>query len=338
MLRYDKRIKPPGAGSLRVNVSVVLLSLSSPDESSLHYEVEFIMKQRWEDLRLSHDDGTRHNFLNGIHHHADIWKPDIYFIKHGTFKDNLDPSNIALRIHRNGTVLYSMRRHLVLNCEGDLHIFPFDSPMCTFAVESVSFTRAQMVFHWAGDNKVEEGDEAGSIALSPVLKRHNAYLVHNETVYCNQEDEWRGDFSCLKVKLHFTRDKAFYWTTVFIPGNYISILPLTAHLSPLTSLLGIILVTSSFVTFWIEWNAVPARVMLGVTTMLNFFTTSNGFRSNLPVVSNLTAMNLWDAVCMGFIYTSFLEFVVVNYLARWVQDPEIQKRKRDNAILDVSCT
>ena len=48
-----------------------------------------------------------------------------------------------------------------------------------------------------------------------------------------------------QVRLHFTRDKAFYWTTVFIPG--------------------IILVTSSFVTFWIEWNAVPARVMLGST-------------------------------------------------------------------------
>jgi len=312
--RYDKRIKPPVTGSLRVNISVVLLSLSSPDESSLHYEVEFIMRQRWDDPRLIHDDGGRHSYLNGIHHHGDIWKPDIYFIKHGTFKDNLDPSNIALRIHRNGTVIYSMRRHLVLNCEGDLHIFPFDSPMCTFAIESVSFLRSQMDFHWAGDNAVEEGDVAGSINLSPVLKRHNAYLVHNETVYCNEEDEWRGDFSCLKVKLHFTRDKAFYWTTVFIPG--------------------IILVTSSFVTFWIEWNAVPARVMLGVTTMLNFFTTSNGFRSNLPVVSNLTAMNLWDAVCMGFIYTSFLEFVVVNYLARWVQDPDIQKRKRDNAILD----
>ena len=39
--------------------------------------------------------------------------------------------------------------------------------------------------------------------------------------------------------------------------------------------LGMILVTSSFVTFWIEWNAEPARVTLGVTTMLNFFTTSN---------------------------------------------------------------
>jgi hypothetical protein len=26
---------------------------------------------------------------------------------------------------------------------------------------------------------------------------------------------------------------------------------------------GIILVTSSFITFWLEWNAVPARAMIG---------------------------------------------------------------------------
>ena len=118
---------------------------------------------------------------------------------------------------------------------------------------------------------------------------------------------------------------------------------------------GLILVTSSFVTFWIEWNAEPARVTLGVTTMLNFFTTSNKyhhlanveilnlnycfrFRSNLPVVSNLTAMNMWDGVCMFFIYASFIEFILVNYLARWVQDPEQQKKKRENAILDVRLT
>ena len=60
----------------------------------------------------------------------------------------------------------------------------------------------------------------------------------------------------------------------------------------------------------------PCRVMLGVTTMLNFFTTSNKFRSKLPVVSNLMAMNMWDFVCMFFIYASFLEFIAVNYLAR----------------------
>eukprot|EP00092_Neocalanus_flemingeri_P003564 GFUD01003822.1.p1 GENE.GFUD01003822.1~~GFUD01003822.1.p1 ORF type:complete len:534 (-),score=88.57 GFUD01003822.1:74-1525(-) len=310
--RYDKRIKPP-LEPINVNVSVVLLSLSSPDESSLHYEVEFLMHQKWIDPRLahSHEDGVRH--LYGLSHHTQIWKPDIYLIKHGTFK-SISPTEVSLKLFQNGTVFYTMRRHLVLNCEGDLPIFPFDSPMCSFNIESVSNTRDQMSFHWVGPNAVDEDGAAGSMGLSPVLKNHNAYLIHNETLYCDQGEEWRGDYSCLKVRLHFTRDKWFYYTTVFMPG--------------------LILVTSSFVTFWIEWNAEPARVTLGVTTMLNFFTTSNKFRSTLPVVSNLTAMNMWDGVNMFFIYASFIEFILVNYLARWVQDPEQQTKKRENAILD----
>jgi len=310
--RYEKRIKPPLL-PLQVNVSVVLLSLSSPDESSLHYEIEFLMHQRWEDPRLAYSDEKGRPYLNALAHHAAIWKPDVYIIKHGSYKA-INPSEVALRIHSNGTVFYTMRRHLVLNCEGDLHIFPFDSPLCQFSIESVSSPRNQMAFYWTGPNKVAKDAEAGVISLSPVLKQHNAYLIHNETLYCHGGQEWRGDFSCIQVKLHFTRDKWFYYTTVFVPG--------------------LILVTSSFVTFWIEWNAEPARVMLGVTTMLNFFTTSNKFRAKLPVVSNLTAMNMWDGVCMFFIYASFLEFIVVNYLARWVQDPETKQKKRENAILD----
>merc|ERR1719266_2409359 len=43
---------------------------------------------------------------------------------------------------------------------------------------------------------------------------------------------------------------------------------------------------------------------------------------------------MWDFVCMFFIYASFLEFIAVNYLARWFQDPEQQKKKKENAILD----
>jgi len=309
--RYDRRIRP-SVQPLTVNISVVLLSLSSPDESSLHYEVEFLMHQMWNDPRLAYTSEGGRPYLNGLAHHNYIWKPDIYILKHGTYK-SISPTEVAFRVYRNGTVFYTMRRHLVLNCEGDLHIFPFDSPMCTFSIESVSSQRSQMEFFWMGPTAVPEDHESGSVASSPLLKRLNAYLIHNETLYCDGE-EWRGDYSCLKVKLHFTRDKWFYYTTVFVPG--------------------LILVTSSFVTFWIEWNAEPARVMLGVTTMLNFFTTSNKFRAKLPVVSNLTAMNMWDGVCMFFIYASFLEFIVVNYLARWVQDPETLKKKRENAILD----
>ncbi|XP_066582465.1 glutamate-gated chloride channel isoform X13 [Prorops nasuta] len=275
-------------GTLTVNVSVLLLSLASPDESSLKYEVEFLLQQQWYDPRLRYSNRSRYEFLNAIHHYNDIWLPDTYFIMHGDFKDPLIPVHFALRIYRNGTVNYLMRRHLILSCQGRLNIFPFDDPLCSFAIESISYEQTAITYVWKNDE--------GTLRTSPSLTSLNAYLIKNQTITCPIKVSWRGNYSCLKVDLIFTRDRAFYFTTVFIPG--------------------IILVTSSFITFWLEWNAVPARVMIGVTTMLNFFTTSNGFRSTLPVVSNLTAMNVWDGVCMCFIYASLLEFVCVNYVGR----------------------
>ncbi|XP_054279579.1 glutamate-gated chloride channel-like isoform X3 [Macrosteles quadrilineatus] len=306
--RYDKRLLPPVTGTLTVNMSVLLLSLASPDESSLKYEVEFLLQQQWFDPRLRYYNQSRYPFLNAIHHHESIWLPDTYFIMHGDFKDPLIPVHFALRIYQNGSVSYLMRRHLILSCQGSLNIFPFDDPQCSFAMESISYDLSAITYVW-------KNDEA-TLRKSPSLTTLNAYLIKNQTIPCPTKASWRdsddeqddicslcqrrfeeqGNYSCLKVDLIFTRDRAFYFTTVFIPG--------------------IILVTSSFITFWLEWNAVPARVMIGVTTMLNFFTTSNGFRSTLPVVSNLTAMNVWDGVCMCFIYASLLEFVCVNYVGR----------------------
>nr|WBV79777.1 glutamate-gated chloride channel B [Thrips tabaci] len=107
--RYDKRLLPPVSGTLTVNMSVLLLSLASPDESSLKYEVEFLLQQQWVDPRLQYSNHSRYDFLNAIHHHSDIWLPDTYFIMHGDFKDPLIPVHFALRIFRNGTVNYLMR-------------------------------------------------------------------------------------------------------------------------------------------------------------------------------------------------------------------------------------
>ncbi|XP_070063932.1 uncharacterized protein pHCl-1 isoform X12 [Drosophila virilis] len=259
--RYDKRLLPPvndedfccglqspdmatnqnarrphNRGTLTVNVNVLLLSLASPDESSLKYEVEFLLNQQWNDPRLQYGNKSHYDFLNALHHHDSIWTPDTYFIMHGDFKDPIIPMHFALRIFRNGTITYAMRRHLILSCQGSLHIFPFDDPKCSFSMESISYEEAQIKYVWKNDED--------TLRKSPSLTTLNAYLIKNQTTACDQ-NSWRG-----------------------------------------------------------------------VTTMLNFFTTSNGFRSTLPVVSNLTAMNVWDGVCMCFIYASLLEFVCVNYVGR----------------------
>ncbi|KAJ8961700.1 hypothetical protein NQ318_021299 [Aromia moschata] len=128
-------------------------------------------------------------------------------------------------------------RHLILSCQGSLNIFPFDDPKCTFSMESISYEVSSMKYVWKNGEDV--------LRKSPSLTTLNAYLINNSTSICPPKSIWRvraGNYSCLMVELMFTRDRAFYFTTVFIPG--------------------IILVTSSFITFWLEWNAVPARVMI----------------------------------------------------------------------------
>ncbi|XP_076324648.1 glutamate-gated chloride channel-like isoform X1 [Tachypleus tridentatus] len=284
--KYDVRVRPQE--ETIVNVTVTLLTLSSPDESSLRYEVEFLLHQVWEDPRLKYNNGGRHKILNALTHAEKIWIPETYFIKHGDFKYPLVPVHITLRVTPEGIIQYTQRREMVLNCQGNLRIFPFDNPKCPFAYESVSNEKSEVKLQWSNTEQ--------NIINATSLRKHNAYLVKNDTGDCDRRYTWRDEYSCLKVLLVFTRDKSFYFSTVFVPG--------------------IILVSSSFISFWLDINAVPARVMIGVTTMLNFCTTTNSFRSTLPVVSSITAMNMWDGVCMFFIYASMLEFIVVNYLYR----------------------
>lgn len=115
MLALDLELTMPlllGSAPTVVNVSVLLLTLSSPDESSVTYEIGFLMVQKWEDLRVRFDDGGRHKYLNALMHADKIWMPDTYFIKHGEFKypeAHFDPIHLALKIFPNGTVLYTTR-------------------------------------------------------------------------------------------------------------------------------------------------------------------------------------------------------------------------------------
>jgi hypothetical protein len=130
-------------------------------------------------------------------------------------------------------------------CENKLYFIFYST------LSAVSYEESLITYVWKNDED--------TLRKSPSLTTLNAYLHKNRTDDCDKDikGNWRGkiefyfeiylfslfasqgNYSCLKVELTFTRDRAFYFTTVFIPG--------------------IILVTSSFITFWLEWNAVPAR-------------------------------------------------------------------------------
>ena len=76
------------------------------------------------------------------------------------------------------------------------------------------------------------------------------------------------------------------------------------------------LVIVSWVSFWLDSKSVPARVSLGVTTLLTMSTQTAGVNRSLPPVAYTKAIDVWSQACVIFVFSALLEFAFVNYASR----------------------
>ncbi|XP_066415661.1 glycine receptor subunit alpha-4-like isoform X3 [Molothrus aeneus] len=113
-------------------------------------------------------------------------------------------------------------------------------------------------------------------------------------------------FTCIEVKFHLERQMGYYLIQMYIPSLLIVIL--------------------SWVSFWINMDAAPARVGLGITTVLTMTTQSAGSRASLPKVSYVKAIDIWMAVCLLFVFAALLEYAAVNFVSR--QHKEFMRLRR----------
>nr|2M6B_A Chain A, Full-Length Transmembrane Domains of Human Glycine Receptor alpha1 Subunit [Homo sapiens]2M6I_A Chain A, Full-Length Transmembrane Domains of Human Glycine Receptor alpha1 Subunit [Homo sapiens]2M6I_B Chain B, Full-Length Transmembrane Domains of Human Glycine Receptor alpha1 Subunit [Homo sapiens]2M6I_C Chain C, Full-Length Transmembrane Domains of Human Glycine Receptor alpha1 Subunit [Homo sapiens]2M6I_D Chain D, Full-Length Transmembrane Domains of Human Glycine Receptor alpha1 len=79
---------------------------------------------------------------------------------------------------------------------------------------------------------------------------------------------------------------------------------------------SLLIVILSWISFWINLDAAPARVGLGITTVLTLTTQSSGSRASLPKVSYVKAIDIWLAVCLLFVFSALLEYAAVNFVSR----------------------
>ena len=81
----------------------------------------------------------------------------------------------------------------------------------------------------------------------------------------------------MKVELIFKREFSYYLITIYVPCC--------------------MLVIVSWVSFWLDQHAIPARVSLGVTTLLTMSTQTSGISAQLPPVSYTKAIDVWTGAC-----------------------------------------
>jgi len=297
---YDRRIRPSGAndtgmdGPTIVKINLMFRSFPTISDYKMEYSTIMTFREEWMDDRLKYDDyGGKIKYLT-LTDQEKVWMPDLFFAneREGHFHDIIVP-NVYIRIFPNGKILYSIRISLTLSCPMDLRLYPLDRQTCHLNMISYGWTTEDLIFQWRENEPVQVPEN---------MKLPRFIVEKVQTDLCSSNTT-TGMYSCLKVNLLFKREFSYYLIQIYVPCC--------------------MLVIVSWVSFWLDANAVPARVSLGVTTLLTMATQTTGINNSLPPVSYTKAIDVWTGVCLTFVFSALLEFALVNYASR--SDAHIEK-------------
>ncbi|XP_036423628.1 glycine receptor, alpha 4a [Colossoma macropomum] len=312
---YDACIRPNFKGPpVNVTCNIFINSFGSIIETTMNYRLNVFLRQEWNDPRLAYCEYPDTSLDLDPSMLDSIWKPDLFFANEkGTNFHKVTTDNKLLRIFQNGNVLYSIRLSLILSCPTDLKNFPVDTQTCMMQLESFGYTMNEMVFEWLSEGLVQVADD---LMLPQFVLKEEKDLGYC-TKYYNT-----GKFTCIEARFHLKRQMGYYLIQMYIPSLLIVIL--------------------SWISFWINMDAAPARVGLGITTVLTMTTQSSGSRASLPKVSYVKAIDIWMAICLLFVFAALLEYAAVSFVSRqhkeFIRLSKRQRRQRiEKEMVQESC-
>jgi len=285
---YTKQDPPMLDSPTEVRLGIYVNSFYSISEQTMDYSVSMYLRQAWRDPRLKFEpiQGKISRVRLGDDGWDKIWIPDTFFRneKRASFHD-VTVKNRLLRLNATGHLWYVTKISATLSCPMKLQKYPLDTQTCPMMFESFGYTMDTMYFAWLDSPVQIDGD----LQLPQ-------FSLQDKILYDCSQNYTAGAFPCLEIRFVLNRAIGFFLIQIYIPS--------------------ILIVVLSWVSFWLNIDAVPGRVSLGLLTVLTMTTQSSGANASLPKVSYIKAIDVWMIVCLIFVFLGLLEFAFVNVISR----------------------
>ncbi|VBB29192.1 unnamed protein product [Acanthocheilonema viteae] len=288
LLNQNRHFRPingdPNA-PLKVEIDISVRSIGPISEQQMEFSLDCYFRQKWLDRRLAFDTfANREDLPIASKMLKDIWTPDTY-IRNGrhSYLHTLTVPNVLFRVRYDGQIHVSQRLTIRSRCEMFFKKFPMDRQACPIEIGSLGYFSKDVVYVW----KDVELDSKMNNMLAQYRLLHVIKTSYNWT---------DPHVSVLKVYFKLQRQQGFYILQIYTPCTLI--------------------VAVSWVSFWINKESSPARVSLGIMTVLSVSTLGFSYRSDLPKVSHSTALDIYIISCFGFVFAAVIEYAIINYVNR----------------------
>uniref|UniRef100_A0A4W6G5K8 GABA(C) receptor n=1 Tax=Lates calcarifer TaxID=8187 RepID=A0A4W6G5K8_LATCA len=295
---HDFAMRPGfGGAAIPVGIDVQVESIDSISEVNMDFTMTLYLRHYWKDERLAFPSRNNQSRTFDSRLVKKIWVPDVFFVhSKRSFIHDTTMENIMLRVYPDGNILYSVRVTVTALCSMDFSSFPLDTQNCSLELESYAYNENDLMLYWKNGNDSLRTDE---IVLSQFFIEHfhasSGLAFYSSTGWYNR----------LFITFILRRHIFFFMLQTYFPT--------------------MLMVVLSWVSFWIDRRAVPARVSLGITTVLTMSTIITGVSSSMPQVSYVKAVDIYLWTSFLFVFLSVIEYAAVNYCTTL---EEMRKMKR----------
>ncbi|KAI6227452.1 Ligand-gated ion channel 50 [Aphelenchoides fujianensis] len=301
---YDKHLAPDANG-VTVSIELAVQTFYDVSEMSASFTADVLMSQIWEDRRLRYDQHT--SCLENLTLSAAIidklWLPFVCFVNSKRSDLHTSPTpNSFILLYPNGTVWVNYRLRVEGPCYVNLGNYPFNGEECELILESYAYNQGTVKLKWRDWSPVIEypsRTKPPDFQLSKITWRKASFVYA-----AGQWDQASRALLCstysrsvqLSVSFFLTRDVGVYILTMFVP-TFISI-------------------GMSWISFWLDHHALPARITLGVSSLMSISIQYSSIVRTLPRVSYYMSIDFWMASAILFIGATLVELTLVGYLDR----------------------